>query len=61
MFLTWLLGLKLIQLEQQKTTSFHYFNEKIKTNALQSHKKYKKIFELEKNNLSVKILAAKIM
>ena len=58
--LKWLVGLKLIQLEQQKTTSFHYFNKKFKTNTLQGHKRYMKIFELEMNNLRVQILAAKM-
>ena len=30
----WLVGLKLIQFEQQKTTFFHYFSKKFKTNTL---------------------------
>ena len=59
--LRWLVGLKLIQLEQHKnTTSSHYFNKKFKTNTLHGHKKYMKIFELEINNLHVQILAAKM-
>ena len=59
--LRWLLGLKLIQLEQQKNaTSSHYFSRKFKTNTLESHKKYMKIFELEINDLHIQILAAKM-
>ena len=59
--LRWLVGLKLIQLKQQKkTTSFHYFSKKFKTNTMQGHKRYLKIFELEINNLPVEILAAKM-
>ena len=58
--LRWLTGLKLIQLEQQKTTSAHYFSEKFKTNTLQDHKRYMKIFEYEMNNLRIQILTAKM-
>ena len=43
-----------------KDTSFHYFSKKFKTNTLQCHKMYIKIFELEINNLCIKILAAKM-
>ena len=54
--LSWLLGLKLIQLEQQKyIASSHYFSKKFKTNTLQGHKNYIKIFELEINNLRIHI------
>ena len=42
------------------TTSFHYFSKKFKTNTLQGQKRYIKLFELEINNLSVQILAAKM-
>ena len=55
--LRWLVGLKLTQVEQQKT---HYFSKKFKTNTLQGHKRYIKLFELEINNLHVQILAAKM-
>ena len=60
--LRWLEGLKLIQLIKQKknTTSFYYFSKKFKGNTLQGHKRYIKIFELERNNLCVQILAAKM-
>ena len=44
----------------KNTTSFHYFSKKIKTNTLQGHKRYIKLFELEINNLRVQILAAKM-
>ena len=58
--LRWLVGLKLIQLEQQKNAiSSHYFSKKFKTNTLQGHKRYMEIFEFEINNLSIQILAAK--
>ena len=59
--LRWLVELKLIQLEQQKTTSSQRFSKNFKTNILQSYKRYMKIFELEINNLRIKILAAKMM
>ena len=44
----------------KNTISFHYFSKKIKTNTLQGHKKYIKLFELEINNLRIQILAAKM-
>ena len=44
----------------KNTTSFHYFSKKFKTNTLQGHKRYIKLFELEINNLRVQILAAKM-
>ena len=53
------MGLKLIQHEQQKTTSCHYFSKKIKTKTLQGYKSYIKLFELEINNLRVQILGGK--
>ena len=37
----------------KNTTSFHYFSKKFKTNTLQGHKRYIKLFELEINNLRV--------
>ena len=43
----------------KNTTSSHYFSQKFKTNTLQGHKRYMKIFELEINNLRIQILAAK--
>ena len=58
--LRWPVGLKLIQLEQQKTTFFHYFSKKIKTNTLQGHKRNIKNFELQKNNLCLQKLTAKL-
>ena len=45
---------------KKTTTSFHYFSKKFKGNTLQGHKRYIKIFELERNNLRVQILAAKM-
>ena len=61
MFLRWLVGLKLIQLEQQKTQlPFIILAKKFKTNTMQGHKRYIKIFELETNNLRAQILAAKM-
>ena len=44
----------------KNTVSFNYFSKKFKTNALQGHKSYIKIFELEINNLRIQILAAKM-
>ena len=44
----------------KNTTSFHCFSKNFKTNTLQGHKKYIKLFELEINNLRVQILAAKM-
>ena len=44
----------------KNTTSFHYFSNKLKTNTLQGHKMYIKLFELEVNNLRVQILATKM-
>ena len=41
-------------------TSFHYFSKKFKTNNLEGHKRYMKIFEVEINNLRVQILATKM-
>ena len=55
MLLRWLVGLKLIQLEQQKTQLPF-----IISNTLQDHKRYVKLFELEINNLRDQILAAKM-
>ena len=43
----------------KNTTSSHYFSKKFKTNTLQGHKRYMKIFELEINNLRIPVLAAK--
>ena len=52
--LSWLLGLELIQLEQQKyIASSHYFSKKFKTNILEVHKSYVKSFELEINNFRI--------
>ena len=48
-----------MQFKQKKQNSFHYFSEKFKTNTLQRHKRYMKIFELEINNLRIQIFAAK--
>ena len=45
----------------KSTTSFYYFSKKFKSNDLQGHKRYIKIFESEINNLRVQILAAKMM
>ena len=60
--LKWLVGLKLKQLEQQKTQPpFIILTKKIKTNTLQGHKRYIKLFELEINNLHVQILASKMI
>ena len=60
--LTWLVSLKLIQLEQQNA---HFpltiLAKKFKTNTLQCHKSYMKIFELEINNFHIQIFEAKIM
>ena len=44
----------------KNTTSFHYFSKKVKTNTLQGHKKYIKLFELQVNNFYFQILAAKM-
>ena len=44
----------------KNTTSSHYFSKKIKTNTLQGHKRYMRIFELEINNLRIQILAVKM-
>ena len=46
-------------LTTKNTTYFHYFSKKFKTNILQSHKTYRKIFKPEINNLRVQILASK--
>ena len=53
----WLVWLKLIQPEQQKTQLplIILAKKKIKTNSLQGHKKYIKIFELDVNNLRIQI------
>ena len=61
-YLSWLVGFKLIQLKQQKTQlPFIILVKKInKTNTLQGHKLYIKIFELEINILRVQILRAKM-
>ena len=57
--LRWFLGLKLIQLEQQKTQlPFIILAKKFKTYTLQGHKRYIKLFELEMNNLCISTLAA---
>ena len=57
--LSCLVGLKLIQLEQQKTQlPFIILAKKFKTNTLQSHKRYIKLFELEITNLRVQVLAS---
>ena len=45
---------------KKNTTLSHYFSEKFKTNTLQGHKRYMKIFEFEINNLCIQILAAKM-
>ena len=37
----------------KNTTFFHYFSKKFKSNTLQCHKRYIKIFELKINNLRV--------
>ena len=59
--LRWLVGLKLMQLEQQKTQlPLIILAKKIKTNTLQGHKRYIKIFQLEINNLRIQILASKM-
>ena len=59
--LRWLVGLKPIQLEQQKTQFLLIIlAKKNRVNTLQSHKKYLKIFELEINNLRIQILLAKM-
>ena len=55
--LRWFLGLKLIQLEQQKTQLPFIILAK-KTYTLQGHKRYIKLFELEMNNLCISTLAA---
>ena len=55
--LRWLVGLRLIQLKQQKTL---FLQKKIKANTLQGHKSYMKIFELEINNLRIQTSAAKM-
>ena len=62
LFDSMLVGLKVTQLEQQKTPlPFNVLaNKKFKTNALQGHKRYIKIYELEINNLRVQILRAKM-
>ena len=44
----------------KNTTSFHYFSKKFKTNTLQGHERYIKIFELKINNLRVQIFAVKM-
>ena len=44
----------------KNTTSSHYFSEQFKTNTLQGHKRYMKIFELEINDLRIQILAARM-
>ena len=61
-YLSWLVGFKLIQLKQQKIQlPFIILVKKInKTNTLQGHKRYIKIFELEINILRVQISAAKM-
>ena len=59
--LRWLVELKLIQLEQQKTQlSFIILVKTFKNNTLQGRKRYIKLFELEINHLRVHILAAKM-
>ena len=47
-------------LTTKNTTFSHYFSKKIKTNTLQGHKRYMKIFEFGINNLRIQILAAKM-
>ena len=60
LILRWFIGLKLIQLEQQKTElPLTILAKKFQTNTMQVHKRYIKIFELEINNLLIQILAAK--
>ena len=59
--LRWLVGLKILKLEQQKVQfPLIILAKKCKTNTLQGHKRYMKIFELEINNLRIQILAAKM-
>ena len=54
--LRWLVGLKLIQFEQQKTQlPFIILAKNLKANALQGHKRHIKFFELEIHNLRVQI------
>ena len=55
------MGLKLITLEKQETQlPLVVLAKKIKTNTLQGHKRYMKIFELKVNYLRIQILAAKM-
>ena len=44
----------------ENASSSHYFSKEFKTNTLQCHKRYIKIFELEINNLRIQILATKM-
>ena len=58
--LRWLVGLNLIQLEKQETQLLIILAKKIKISTLQGHKRYMKVFALERNNLRIQILAAKM-